>query len=468
MKRSISRRILPVTFTGLLFFMFTVWPKASHSQSDSLNQMLLKIQQQHQLAGLSVVVVKNGTFAFSKGYGLRDRSQNLPVNDSTIYRIASISKTITATAMLQLYEKGRLKLDEDASSYLGFSLRHPKFATDIITVRMLLTHTSSLRDGNGYDRFLSATYSENPPPDIQDLIIPGHRYYTSDMWAGNFRPATHYFTYANINFGLLGTIVEKVSGQRFDIYCRENILTPLGITGSYNIQDIPDINQVAVLYRLQGSTWMPQAENYQGRKPAPRDLSQYIIGSNAVIFAPQGGLRISANDLAKFLFAQLNHGISQGVTLLADTTVARMQQPVWIDNGSNGDNYYGIFKTYSLGMHRTGDLLPGEILYGHPGEAYGLISDMYFSVNRNYGIIFITNGGVWKQGTRSGWYDVEEKVFSACLSQLDRLSHIPSGTIYPESGFKLYQNQPNPFNTNTCIAYYLPVKSHVKLDVFDL
>jgi CubicO group peptidase (beta-lactamase class C family) len=426
----------------------------------SLNRALDSLRTTYGMAGMSVVIVKNGTVSFSRGYGTADIARQIAITDSTLYRIASISKCITATALMQLYEQGRFGLDEDVGRYLGFALRNPNFPSDSITFRGLLSHAASLRDGSGYDAFLSATYNATPPPPLQAVLVPGGTYYTANMWSNNRAPSSAYFTYANIDYGVIGTLVEKISGERFDTYCLNHILGPLGMTASFNIQDIPNINNVAVLYRKPGGVWTPQADNYHGTKPQPRDLSGYSLGTNGMIFAPQGGLRVSAADLARFMLAHMNGGVYNGTRILRDTTVTRMRTPVWTFTGSNGDNYYGIFNRYGLGLSTTAELLPGQTLIGHPGEAYGLISDLYFSSDRVYGIIFITNGGArdpWENGVYSGWYRAEEDVFQAVyqFGIKDNTTGIRAEPGQP-AGFNLEQNYPNPFNPTTTINFSVP------------
>jgi len=429
--------------------------------SAALDRTLDSLHTAYGMAGMSVVVVRNGSITASKGYGTADVARQISITDSTLYRIASISKSVTATALMQLYEQGKFALDEDVSRYLGFALRNPNFPSDSVTFRTLLSHTASLRDGSGYDGFLSATYNATPAPPLQALLVPGGTYYTANMWSNNRAPSSGYFTYANIDYGIIGTLVEKISGERFDVYCLNHIIRPLGMTASFNIQDIPNINNVAVLYRKPGGVWTPQADNYRGTKPPPRDMSGYIPGTNGMIFAPQGGLRVSAADLARFMLVHMNGGIYNGARILRDTTVARMHTTVWTFAGSNGDNYYGIFNRYGLGLSTTSELLPGETMIGHPGEAYGLISDMYFSKDRTYGIIFITNGGArdpWEIGVYSGWYRAEEDVFQAAyrFGVMDNPAEIRTDPGQMPIGFDLFQNYPNPFNPTTIVKFQIP------------
>jgi len=447
----------------LAFVLFTL-PISAQS---GLQGKLQTIFQQYNLVGISVSVLKHDSLVFSGALGKRDIARNLPMTDGTVYRIASISKMISAIAAMQLYEQGLFSLHEDISAKLGFTLRNPAFPNTVITPAMVLNHTAGLRDGSGYSPFLSATAS-NPVPDISRLVQAGGSYYTADMWDQTRAPGA-YFNYANINYGIIGTLIEKVSGKRFDVYCRDHILAPLGISGSFNIQDLPDINQLAVLYRKSGSSWNPQLDNYGGVKPPPRDLSGYTIGKNGLIFGPQGSLRISTKDLGTITKMFMSGGRVGAVRILQDSTVQRMMTMNWTYNGSStGNNYSGIFNSYSQGMHLTTALLPGESLYGHPGEAYGLISDCYFSKNKKYAIVFATNGGVWGNGNYSGWYNLEEDVFKACFAELPNFIVSAEDIDPAPSQFTLSQNYPNPFNPLTTISFSAPYSCTVQCQITDV
>lgn len=438
---------------------------ASFAQISKLDSLLNKIYTQNTLAGFSIAVVKGDSLVFNKGYGKRDFARNLPVDNNTSFRIASISKTVTALTLMTLYDQGLFSLDEDISKYIGFTLRNPNYPNDTITIRKLLSHTSSLLDGDGYNDFLSATAGDNIPT-LQSLLTTGGSFYTTNMFQ-NRSPKQNYFQYANINFGVIGTLIEKLSGKRFDIVVKENVLDPLEIDGSFNIQDLTDINNLSVLYRRNNNTWVPQVDNYGGVKPLPRNLSNYVIGTNGVIFSPTGGLRISAKDLAKIMIVLKNNGKYGNKQIISENAVNEMLKTVWTYNGGNGNNYYGIFNRYALGNHTTTDLLPGQVLIGHPGEAYGLISDMYFSKVKNYGIVFICNGGIYTNGTYSGWYKQEEDVFNSVLNSLTGIITDIEDDENIKLNFNLEQNFPNPFNPETIIKYSVDNPCDVKLTLYD-
>jgi CubicO group peptidase (beta-lactamase class C family) len=390
---------------------------ANQLASQNFHAELQSIAQNSNLVGMSVAIVCNAEISDVYHFGKSDIARNIHVNDSTMYRITSISKSVTATALMILYDQGLFDLDDNISSYMGYQVLNPNFPNDSITFRMLLSHTSSLQDGTGYSSFLSATYNQSPPPSIEELILPGGSYYTNDMWRQE-APGS-YFAYSNLNFGLIGTLIEKLSGQRFDNFVRNQVLQPLGIKGDFNVAEISNINNVAVLYRNS----VPQADNYLGISPQPFDSSQYVIGSNGLVFAPQGGLRISALDATRFMILHANFGEYNGIQILDSATVAQMHTPLWTYNGSNGDNYYNLFNCWGFGFHITtntamGDIvIPGTTVYGHPGEAYGLISDLYFEKEKRFGLVFITNGyhgsASYQWGNTSAFYQPEEDVFTA-------------------------------------------------------
>jgi CubicO group peptidase (beta-lactamase class C family) len=379
-----------------------------------------KISAEHNLMGLSVIAVCNGEIAGEWYAGMRDLDRNLPVNEDTKYRIASISKFVMTTAMMKLHDRKKLDLDEDVSNYLGFTLRNPNHPDTPVTVRMLLLHTGSLNEGAGYDRFLMATYNNvGNPPSFSELLVPGGKYYTDDMWRKE-EPG-EYYTYCNANFGLAGTIIEKISGQRFEEYIQQTLFVPLDISGSYIAEGIADINNLAVIYGREDGKWTPGTDNYKGVMSSPRDFSGYVTGTNGAVFSPQGGLRISAKELARIMILHMNNGKYNGERIVSKKSIRLMQRAQFICNSVNSDNE-GVragnrgLSVQVLPESTAGTILPqGSHFLGHSGSAYGLVSDFYFDQKGKYGFIFITNGifDGPKAGPSGAFYTFEEALIKA-------------------------------------------------------
>ncbi|MFK7756538.1 MAG: serine hydrolase domain-containing protein [Flavobacteriales bacterium] len=407
----------------LLLFIFS--GVRSQTFQETLNQICID----HSQVGASVVTRCNAE-TNSYHYGVQNINSGVEINDNTIYRIASISKALTTIGAMKLYETGLLDLDEDISTYLGYEVRNPSFPEVAITAKMLLSHKSSIVDGSGYGDFLSASYSSFPPISVEEVLLNTGDYYTADMF-NSIEPGT-YFNYSNINFGLLGTVIEAVANQRFDLYMDQILFEPLELNGGFNLYDI-ELEHLATLYRDSAA----QSDDFGGGPLESPDYSLYTPGTNAVIFSPHGGCRLSAVDLAQVMAVLLDLGTVEvngsDVEILSSETVELMLTPQYTYDGSNGNNYFGLFSSWGLGIHLTTNTQGADVVFGdlemagHPGEAYGLISDMYVNTTENIGIVFMTNGyysgGNYDLGLNSSFYTLEEEIFSAAyeleLSECD-------------------------------------------------
>jgi CubicO group peptidase (beta-lactamase class C family) len=405
-----------------VFLTFLLLFSLNSCRAQSFSEHLDALMDEHGVMGMSAVVVCDGEIEAEYYGGLRNYENEWPVNSDTRYRIASVSKSVTALGCMRLIENGVLELDADVSNYLPFGVINMNHPYVPITLRMLLSHTSSIQDGDGYNGFLTATYtSEGNLPSLGELLEVGGGYYTSNMYRTE-EPGT-YFAYSNLNFGLVATVMEAITGQRFDVLMDSLVFEPLELGCRYEPSALDDIGNVAALYRNQGG-WVAQADQFNGNTPLPPALNDYIPGSNGVRFAPQGGLRASARELHALMTVFLNDGVgSNGVSVLNPGTIEAMLAPEWTFNGSNGNNYYNLFNSWGLGIQQItnaamGDIVfEGQTMWGHPGEAYGLVSDWYFDPVLRNGVIFLTNG-VWNGysfGENSAFYTLEEGVFAAAF-----------------------------------------------------
>jgi len=435
-----------IYYTLLWFFSFSPLTEAQN-----LSNEFNSISTTNDMMGGALVVFCEDGIIENISIGKSDFTRGINSTVDTKYRMASISKTITAIAIMQLVEQNLLNLDADISTILGYTVQNPNNPGIPITTRMLLSHTSTIVDGSTYSNFLSASVNSNPIPNLSQILTVGGTYYS----AGQFNNTTpgNYFNYSNINYVILGTIVEKVSNLRFDVYVKQNISTPMGIDASFNVNDLTDIDQLAVLYRKINGSWEAQADNYQGIQPQFNNLNGYVAGTNGGRFGPQGGYRCSGKDLAKIFLVLMNKGTYNGVTLLSEASCNAMFANEWTYNGNNGNNYYGLFRSWGLGIHRItstpgNDIaLPGSAsMLGHTGEAYGLVSDAYFDTLRKVGFVFVNNGvGIgYQSNTNSVFYTIEQQVFNAIENYGNLSNCLLAGLDEEDQGNLIVY--PNPTN----------------------
>ncbi|AWX45558.1 Serine-type D-Ala-D-Ala carboxypeptidase [Flagellimonas maritima] len=383
--------------------------------TQGLQKELDSVFVRNELMGMSVALIDEGKISWQYTHGLADEGRNIPITENTIYRVASISKSITTSALLQLWEAGKIDLDVDVSEYLGWKLVNPKYPDIPITLMQLLSHQSSIRDGEGYGRFSKNMIVKEL--NIKELFSISGEYFTDDIFAAH-EPG-EYFSYTNCTWGIIVSVIEKISEQRFDDYCREHIFKPLGMKADFNASKIDKIDSLAVLYRYNDDAWVAQADNYKGIVPESRAYEGYELGQNGLLFGPQGSLRSSANDLATFSLMLMNDGYYNKTQILKKETVSLMLESHWMYNADNGNTWENFFLSYGLGIHILSNTEGSDIIFpnwkmvGHPGIAYGLLSDMYFDKERRSGIVFITNGSKksFEYGQHTSFYQVEEDVF---------------------------------------------------------
>ncbi len=329
--------------------------------------------------------------------GLADRATGRAVTAASPVRIASISKLVTTLGVLRLVDQGQLSLDRDVSDYLGWRLRNPAFPDQPITLRLLLSHQASLRDGG--ERYIIPLGVT-----LQDRLAE------PAMWDTQHGPNSGWFAYSNINFPVAASVIERATGERFDVAISRLVLKPLGLDACFNWGagcSAAAFRQAAVLYRASGEV---ARDNLNGQPPqcpvvpaadGTCDLTRYQPGQNGALFGPQGGLRISMTDLAKVgqLLARGGKGF------LSPRAYRELTRAQWqAGPGKGGVGEYGesngFFCSYGLGLQRIGTTAPGcrddlfgdgTLRLGHSGEAYGLRSGLWFDPRSGRGLAFFTS-----------------------------------------------------------------------------
>ena len=312
--------------------------------------------QARRIPSLAACIIKNADIVWQKSYGWADRENQAPATGQTVYLLASLSKAVIVTAVMQLVERGLVDIDRDISLYLPFTLRNPLHPQVIVTPRMLLSHSSGLA-GPATDDELPGFYDWFPPdgapPLAQTLagyLLPGGAHYVPAVWQAS-APGTREL-YSNLGATLLAYMVEFVSGEEFGSYCRKHIFLPLAMPEtSYMLADL-DPGNLAAWYM-------------EGGQPIPRYTRRDF---------PAGQVKSSVQEWAHFLAAWMNDGVFRGERILDARSVAEALQ---LHNPASG-----VCLIWNL-------MLGGW--HGHSGGVNGASSYMEFHGQDKVGLIILSN-----------------------------------------------------------------------------
>jgi CubicO group peptidase (beta-lactamase class C family) len=347
----------------------------------------------------------------ARAEGFADPAVNRGVTPDDPVRIASISKLVTTIAVMRLVEQGKLDLDSDVSKWLGYTFRNPAFPDAPITLRLLLSHRSSLTDTIDYvlplDGDMRATLAD------------------PKAWDAEHAPGT-FFRYTNFNFPVVAAVMERATGERFDRLMDRLVIRPLKLKACYQWDTCDDatIAHGVVLFRGGEVT----KDDNHGKRPAcpvtpatdgSCDLSRWKAGTNGAMFAPQSGLHISARGLERIGRMLLGNGKVDGVRLLSPASVKLMETPAWTYDGSNGDIGDGWVCSYGLGMFVIptaaagchDDLFgDGKRRVGHLGDAYGLKSGLWIDPVSGTGTAYFATDVPADKGMHSSYTRTEESL----------------------------------------------------------
>ncbi len=358
--------------------------------------------------GVRIIVDTTGQ---SRAAGTSDpRTARAATPDDPV-RIASVSKMAVALAVLRLVDRGSLDLDRDVSHWLGWAVRNPAYPETPITLRLLLSHQSGLTDRADYAIPLGETVRE--------------RLSRAGAWDIERQPGS-YFRYSNLNFPVIASVMEAATGNRFDRLMTEALFRPVGIKACFNWSGCGphEVTRAVVLRDITGAI---VRDDLQGQPPpcpvVPRsdggcDLAGYAPGDNGALFSPQGGMRISARDLAK-----LGKLIGSPRALRRLGIDAKLlATPQWRYDGRNGDTEKGVFCAYGLAVHIlnanrqpgcSDDLFgDGTLRIGHSGEAYGLRSGVWIDPETGTGRAFFATGLASELPSGTSAFTTEEEAMA--------------------------------------------------------
>ena len=243
------------------------------------------------IPGMAVAAVSDGRVRFARGYGLADIATGRPVTARTMFHIASVTKVITATAVMQLVQSGLADLDAPVAPYLNFGLVNPRYPDLAITLRQLLSHTSGLSDAMYYDVDIRVPGRDATQPLgdlLADFLMPGGRFYSATKTFSDARSGAAW-DYCNLGYGLAGYVASRIAGEDLRTRTRRTIFAPLGLRNTS--------------WTLAGTPMAQRATPYELTEGVPMAVAP-------VGFAdwPAGMMRASVEDLGRFVAAAANGG----------------------------------------------------------------------------------------------------------------------------------------------------------------
>ena len=326
-----------------------------------LDRMIIEQMKQAGIPGLSAAVARRGHTVYAAGHGFADLEQSRHVTTETMFHIASITKTVTATAIVQLAGRGLLKLDEPVTPHLDFALAHPRFPDRPITFRQLLTHTSGISDVRYYEvdfRRRGADAVQTLGDFLRQYLAPGGRHFSPE---GSFAAAPGAaWDYCNVGYGLLGYLAGRIGGDDMRLSSRERVFAPLGMRRtSWTLSDTPKALR-AIPYEFEGGRF---------KRVEPVGFPDW----------PAGMIRSSAAELVRFVGAAANGG----APILAQdlqSEMLTMTRPAGLPSWLSGQG---------LGWQESP--LNGAPLINHWGGDPGVFSVAYLDPRNHTAAVILTN-----------------------------------------------------------------------------
>ena len=332
------------------------------ASAETPEKLIDRAFRQYSTMGGCVAVIQNGEVTFTHCYGtIRNGGQ--PVAEDTLFQVGSISKMISNIALMMLLDEHGYTLESEIGDVLGYPVRHPEYPDVPVTLRMLMSHTAGLRDSGDYQEALAG----NLRP-LKELFGKRSEY----TWLSGHEPGTKR-RYSNLGGGLIGSLIEKLSGQTLDDYMTQHVFAPLGIEAAYQPARFDTPDRLVNLYNMPDR--YAAKELHRDKKlalqPDPETHYTYTAGK----------LIISAPDLCRLLILLCDGGIYENTRLLKESTVAQMTAPQ-----ENADGH-GLF----MNIIRD-DQVEGRTMYGHGGKANGMLCAAYFDPTDRTGVVMLTNG----------------------------------------------------------------------------
>jgi CubicO group peptidase (beta-lactamase class C family) len=324
------------------------------------DELIVEAMNERTTPGLGVGVVNGSQSVYVKGFGLADVERERPVTKQTVFRIGSITKTMTAIGLMQLWERDRFDLDDPVNEYLrGYEVKHHDPAAPPVTFRDMLTHTSGIGELRNVADLLRPVIGLGAKPDHGPIPSP------EEYYAGGLRPRVlpgTKWAYANHAFNILGQLVEEISGEPFNEYMRENVFEPLGMTNT------------DYLMTERVDSGLAQGYNFSRGRLKPVKYLEIVVRGAGSVFS-------SVEDMCRYVAALLGGGANEHGRVLEPETLSLMMEP----------HYRLDERLPAMGLAFLLDDLDGRLIAGHGGGWPGFISSMLLCPEEEVGIVAFAN-----------------------------------------------------------------------------
>lgn len=326
---------------------------------EQADELVVESMNERVTPGAGVGVVSGSETVYAKGFGLANAERGTPVTPQTVFRIGSISKTMTAIGLMQLWERGRFDLEDPVNEYLeGYRVEHPDPAAPPVTFRHMLTHTSGIGELRGPTDLLRPMIGLGAKPGEATPT-------TAEYYAGGLRPAIHPGTrwaYSNHAFNVLGQLVEDISGEPFVEYMRKNVFDPLGMRSTDYLRS----------ERVRGE--LAQGYNFSRGRLKPVKYLEIVVRGAGSVFS-------SVEDVCRYAAALLGDGANEHGRVLRPETLGLMLRPHYRLDG----------RLPGMGLSFLLDDLDGRLVAGHDGGWPGFVSSMTICPEEGVAVVAFVN-----------------------------------------------------------------------------
>ena len=360
--------MLKKTVAALLLLAILLAAGAALCENPTVDERVDAAFRNVRAVGGAFVVAMDGEIIYERYYGVQQQTTRVPVTEHSYFRCASVTKLVTGIGIMKMMDEGLLDVDEDISTYLGYTVRNPRYMESPITLRHLMSHTAGMEENASF------AYKSSILSDMIDVTKKARANFKKEV-----RPGSAY-TYSNFGAGITGAVVEAVTGQDVSSFMREFLFEPLGIDAAYHVSQLTEPDFICATYRKDGSLYAaPSYMLRQAYEPVADPDHHYrtTIGS----------LQIRPRDLARLGIALCGDGTVDGVRVLSEEALAMMRAPhSEATDGITEDSPYSFFTI------RQDTLFDGRTVYGHQGTDEGVVCNLYVEPKSGLTLAVMTNG----------------------------------------------------------------------------